>query len=295
MRSRQLVCLLLPMAVVVFFNAAARGDVLSQYTFTDVEPMTLNRNATTVATNVTAGEITDAPIVFTHPMVVLNRATDIGYETQPVLAASRAPWDEANLIENVYFSFDVSPDSGYELDLDELTFNIARGGAATPRVYDVRTSVDGFAASLTGGEVEILTQRPTWTPVSIDLSGAAFQNLTSPLTFRIHYMGQMGQFGQNIDFDDITINGMVVAVDPGLTGDYNEDGIVDAADYVVWRKSPGDFGGQQGFDDWRANFGTALPGSGSGSLASAGAIPEPATLFVAVMAFGTVGVSRRRQ
>jgi hypothetical protein len=88
---------------------------------------------------------------------------------------------------------------------------------------------------------------------------------------------------------------MVVAVDPGLTGDYNEDGIVDAADYVVWRKSPGDFGGQQGFDDWRANFGTALPGSGIGSLASAGAIPEPATLFVAVMAFGTVGVSRRRQ
>ena len=294
MRFRQSACLLFPMAVVIF-NAAARGDVLSQYTFTDVEPSTLNRNATTVAPNVTAGTITDAPIVFTHPMVVLNRATDIGYATQPVLAASRAPWDEANLIENVYFSFDVSPDSGYELDLDELTFNIARGGAATPRVYDVRASVDGFAASLTGGEVEILTQRPTWTPVSIDLSGAAFQNLTSPLTFRIHYMGQMGQFGQNIDFDDITINGMVMAVDPGLTGDYNEDGIVDAADYVVWRKSPGDFGGDpDGYNDWRANFGNSLSGSGSGSLASAGPVPEPAAWLLAAMALAIVGQIRRR-
>jgi hypothetical protein len=291
MRSRQLACLVFSMVAVVFAQTA-RGDILAEYTFTDVEPSMLNRNATTVATNVTAGQITDAPIVFTHPMVVLARATDIGYATQPVLAASRAPWDEANLIENVYFSFEISPDSGFELDLDELTFNTARGGAATPRVYEVRTSGDGFAASLTGGEVEILTQRPTWTPVSIDLSGAAFQNLTSPLTFRIHYMTQMGQFGQNIDFDDIRINGMVMAVDPGLTGDYNEDGVVDAADYVVWRKSAGDFGGQQGFEDWRANFGNSL--SGSGSHTTVGVVPEPATWLLAVTALWVVGQCRRR-
>jgi hypothetical protein len=278
---------------VVIFNAAARGDVLSQYTFTDVEPSTLNRNATTVATNVTAGEITDAPIVFSHPMVVLARATDIGYATQPVLAASRAPWDEANLIENVYFSFVVSPDSGYELNLDELTFNVARGGAATPRVYDVRSSVDGFAASLVAGPVEILTQRTTWTPVSIDLSGAAFQNLTSPLAFRLHYMGQVGQFGQNIDFDEITVNGTVAVVE-GLTGDYNGDDKVDAADYVVWRKSPDDFGGQQGYDDWRANFGDSLPGSGSGTSLVLAGIPEPITAWLLLVGilFGFGG--RRR-
>ena len=46
---------------------------------------------------------------------------------------------------------------------------------------------------------------------------------------------------------------------PPLTGDYNNNGVVDAADYVLWRKT--DTGGQQGYDDWRANFGRmATPG-----------------------------------
>ncbi len=56
----------------------------------------------------------------------------------------------------------------------------------------------------------------------------------------------------------------------GLTGDYNGDGKVDAADYVVWRKT--NINGQQGYDDWRANFGRSAPGSGGGT-----AVPEPAT------------------
>ena len=38
----------------------------------------------------------------------------------------------------------------------------------------------------------------------------------------------------------------------GLAGDYNQNGIVDAADYSVWRKNDGS---QEGYDTWRANFG----------------------------------------
>ena len=54
----------------------------------------------------------------------------------------------------------------------------------------------------------------------------------------------------------------IVALTFGLPGDYNNDGTVDAADYVVWRKNDGT---QGGYDTWRANFGQPLPGSGSGS------------------------------
>ncbi len=62
---------------------------------------------------------------------------------------------------------------------------------------------------------------------------------------------------------------------PGLAGDYNQDGKVDAADYVVWRKNPGAFGGDPaGYNTWRTNFGRTS-GSGSGSAA---AVPEPAAL-----------------
>jgi hypothetical protein len=76
----------------------------------------------------------------------------------------------------------------------------------------------------------------------------------------------------------------------GLTGDYNNDGKVDAADYVVWRKN--NINGQQGYDDWRMNFGA--PDGGGSALGGAGAVPEPAA--VALLLIGLVGVcdTRRR-
>jgi hypothetical protein len=64
-----------------------------------------------------------------------------------------------------------------------------------------------------------------------------------------------------------------------LPGDFNNDGTVDAADYVVWRTNAGT---QAGYDRWRANFGTSLNASGASGSASASAasmratIPEPA-------------------
>jgi hypothetical protein len=70
------------------------------------------------------------------------------------------------------------------------------------------------------------------------------------------------------------------------TGDYNNDGVVDAADYVVWRKN--DINGQQGYDDWRANF-----GSPDGLGSSAAAVPEPASVAIALIAMIALGVSRR--
>jgi hypothetical protein len=65
-----------------------------------------------------------------------------------------------------------------------------------------------------------------------------------------------------------------VGTTPNTPGDYNLDGKVDAADYVLWRKNPGAFGGTPGgYNAWRANFGTGT-GAGSG-LGGAGAVPEP--------------------
>jgi hypothetical protein len=52
--------------------------------------------------------------------------------------------------------------------------------------------------------------------------------------------------------------------------DYNEDGTINAADYVAWRKIPSLFGGDPGYDLWKQQFGQASPGAGGG-----GAVPEP--------------------
>ena len=67
-----------------------------------------------------------------------------------------------------------------------------------------------------------------------------------------------------------------------LPGDFNLDGIVDAADYVTWRKFDGT---QEGYDTWRANFGAVslAIGAGSGSSSST-TVPEPASALLLMLA-----------
>jgi hypothetical protein len=89
----------------------------------------------------------------------------------------------------------------------------------------------------------------------------------------------------------------------GLDGDYNDNGVVDAADYVQWRKSlttqdplandplglPID---QDQYDQWRENFGNPL---GSGAALGSTSIPEPATWILAAFAAIRVFWTKRRR
>jgi Ca2+-binding RTX toxin-like protein len=74
---------------------------------------------------------------------------------------------------------------------------------------------------------------------------------------------------------------------PGLRADGNGDGVVDAADYVVWRKT--DLS-QEGYNEWRTNFGRTSGGAALG----ASAVPEPACLLLIVAGLaGILGTGRR--
>jgi T5SS/PEP-CTERM-associated repeat protein/autotransporter-associated beta strand protein len=99
-------------------------------------------------------------------------------------------------------------------------------------------------------------------------------------------VGTYGAVGSGADFPMalFTGPGMLRVTSIGLPGDYNNDGKVDAADYVVWRKVDGT---SQGFNTWRANFG-AMAGSGARATDSAhAAVPEPETL--ALLMFAAAG------
>lgn len=77
-----------------------------------------------------------------------------------------------------------------------------------------------------------------------------------------------------------------------LPGDFNADGKVDAADYVVWRKTGG---AQHAYNVWRAHFGqTAASGVALPSAESLPAVvPEPASAIL-LLAFGpALGIRRR--
>ena len=58
----------------------------------------------------------------------------------------------------------------------------------------------------------------------------------------------------------MNLNLSVVA--SAVPGDYSGNGIVDAADYVVWRKGLGTTYTQNDYNVWRAHFGSVVPLAG---------------------------------
>jgi hypothetical protein len=89
--------------------------------------------------------------------------------------------------------------------------------------------------------------------------------------------------------NDYKLTSLVVADPPGVHGDFNSNGVVDGADYVVWRNSMGSFTDlradangslhidQADYIHWRNAFGNTS-GSGTGQAA----IPEPATMVLLI-------------
>jgi hypothetical protein len=105
----------------------------------------------------------------------------------------------------------------------------------------------------------------------------------------------------NLEIESIRV--MLAAAPDGLPGDYNDDGLVNAADYVSWRNRDGTDAelpnrnpelsgdvGQADYDYWVENFGNS---SGSGTGASV--VPEPASCLLLVAAMLVSVTFRRRQ
>jgi hypothetical protein len=97
---------------------------------------------------------------------------------------------------------------------------------------------------------------------------------------------------------DLTYTGGTAFVPPAVPGDYNGNGTVDAADYVAWRKggtlsnevdTPGTVNAAD-YTEWRARFGNT-----AGSGLAAGAVPEPASAMLALLAGLAMAGSWRRR
>jgi hypothetical protein len=91
----------------------------------------------------------------------------------------------------------------------------------------------------------------------------------------------------SVSYNPTTVQLSVVQV--GIPGDYNNNGIVDAADYVLWRNdgplaneidTPGTVNNVD-FTAWRSRFGNS--GSAAGATANT-AVPEPAPFVLLVLA-----------
>jgi hypothetical protein len=115
---------------------------------------------------------------------------------------------------------------------------------------------------------------------------------------KLKWTGWVAWLGGRIEVS--TIDGGASLV-PTVPGDYNRNGSVDAADYVMWRDELADGGlgyadgNQDGtvdtadYDIWKANFG--LTPASAAALAG-GTVPEPATL--ALLLAGLFALACRR-
>lgn len=110
-----------------------------------------------------------------------------------------------------YLEFTVSADPGLTLNLTSLDFASARGGGQGTRGFEVYAAVNGAAFNQATDLLLDIDNEPgtrtTPTDRSIDLTGAAFQGISS-ITFR--YYALTNASTRSIDFAGMQLNGTVV-------------------------------------------------------------------------------------
>jgi T5SS/PEP-CTERM-associated repeat protein len=188
------------------------------------------------------------------------------------------PGAELVTLENL--SFGAASALNLELSSDDATNGYGRadaGGTATLAGALNVALVDGFVPE-SGDTFTVLTA----------LAGRSGTFATEMLP----------ALGGGIDFSvTYTANSVVISV-TGVEGDYNHDGVVDAADYIIFRKTLGQNGADLpadgnhnhqidvgDYDVWRANFGNSASGS---ALDASASVPEPANLLVILVGMSTL-------
>lgn len=108
-----------------------------------------------------------------------------------------------------YVEATVSANPGFVLDLTQFAAEVYRSGTG-PQNVEIRTSVDNYAAPITAATIPLAT---TWQVISVTLTGAAYQGLSS-ITVRIYAYGATGTTPANgtLRFDNVTLSGAVTPV-----------------------------------------------------------------------------------
>jgi hypothetical protein len=185
-----------------------------------------------------------------------------------------------------------------------------RVAAGVPSSFRVGVMTDGLDANQWAA-TEVLLAQVSGSPPAIVGTPVSSGSLTRDRFVDLHFFDIVGAqpgdqfaiFAKASSDGDGAISGITFDVSPPkvLPGDYNQNGVVDAADYVVWRKNQGTTNvlpndliggtiGQAQYDQWRSRFGQSA-GSGSGASAHAN-VPEPSVLVLLI--FAAVGCCLRR-
>ncbi|QDU88914.1 hypothetical protein Pla175_22980 [Pirellulimonas nuda] len=202
-----------------------------------------------------------------------------------------------------FMDFTLNDTSGAGTILTGFHFDLGafRANAATDWELAVLAGGDLTAGALATGTATVGAS-PMQDDESIDLRGLTDNILDAngTVTFRLSFTGGVdASSGHHLFLDNVGVTGVSL----GLAGDYNRDGVVDAADYTVWRDHlgapagtlPNDpYSGAIGADQyntWRDHFGQS---TSSAATVQNAAVPEPDSLAMVVLLAGASIISARR-
>ena len=278
-----------------------------------------------VAAGPVAGIVrTDAQPLETGPFVSYSTATgpEITHQFQSMYLTSQpnvwtktfqweiapntglVPGNTLSITESIpliYPNNSAGTDPLLELPISDWHESIASGDLSDFFQWDSQSPTTSISASIDGEEIPIhahLNFSSNGNSIWFDFDPIQIptQEGTSGTPVILHIQKQLLWTGPVLDplttshHIDILVNEYPTR--PALVGDYNNDGIVDAADYVVWRQGLGVTYMPNDYEVWRPHFGQTA-GSSSGASANA-AVPEPATLVLMIFAAGSWCLRRRR-
>ncbi len=167
--------------------------------------------------------------------------------------------------------------------------SVAIEASASQIVQGQSVTLSGSVVALspTASKVAFIDWGDGSTEDFVDL-GPGQQNLNLTHQYTSNGTFEIGAYASDYQASASAVQSVTVA--PVLPGDYNQNQTVDAADYVLWRKTLGTTGlpaysgadgsgnggiGQEDYGVWRANFGQTLPppvaGSGADSVTASAA------------------------
>jgi len=186
-----------------------------------------------------------------------------------------------------------------------------QGGLVAPGTSPSVTEINGNYTQLSGAGLEIKLGGPN--AISdhdyVLISGSAILGGSLQVSLINGFSPTPGQQFTILDATNIVNNGLSLdgpaadlfnlivgassvileAINAGVPGDFNGDGFVDSADYVVWRKSPGT---AEGYQAWLANFG--YPPDEGTAAATHSVVPEPTAATLLGMACAIIPLAVRR-
>lgn len=109
-------------------------------------------------------------------------------------------WTTSGLDLTDYFTFTLTPAANYKISLTSFEFTLQRSSTG-PVNYALRSSIDNFTSDISTAAFPMTAALQT-----VALSGAAFQDITSAITFRIYGYNAGSNVG-TASVNDFTFNG----------------------------------------------------------------------------------------